>query len=80
MTFYNYPRQLIRGGSSNVRPGGRLHATLNAQNYYDGEGLLNDPEQYLYTVPMVDVATWLADSFTEDDYVVVKMDVEGSVL
>ena len=33
---------------------------------------------YKYTVRTVDIATWIAESFTKDDFLFIKMDIEGA--
>lgn len=65
LQLYSPPQQLIRGGA---RP--------------DADGTLRvsgqDGEDYRFTVPVVDVAGWMVATLTEGDYVVAKMDIEGS--
>lgn len=39
---------------------------------------MKSPRRPSQTVPVVDIVTWLLESFTEEDTVILKMDVEGA--
>ena len=57
------PQQLIRGGAS-----GDFSATSNA----------TIDQSATHIVPMIDFATWFANSFSPKDHIVLKIDVEGA--
>ena len=63
--MYGGAEQMLRGGS---QPAGRQHMTSA-----DTHG--NHPH---YWVQQVDVTGWMLASFKEDDFVVLKMDIEGA--
>ena len=65
MKMYGGPEQMLRGGS---QPAGRQHMTST-----DSHG-----RRPHYWVQQVDLAGWMTSSFKEDDFVVLKMDVEGA--
>jgi hypothetical protein len=69
LSFYGPPEQLIRGGA---RPDASrtLRVTLQDEDA--------DHDRYRFTVPVVDVAGWMMATLADDDYVVAKMDIEGS--
>ena len=33
---------------------------------------------YRKTIPVIDLAQWIVDTFTKDDYIIFKLDVEGA--
>lgn len=59
------PQQMIRGGSS-LCDGG-----------FNKKDCKTKPDS-VYEVPTMDFPTWFDQSFTEDDYVMLKLDVEGA--
>jgi FkbM family methyltransferase len=50
----------------------------------DGSSLLGEKindvkdENVYINIPCVDLSTWIKDNFTEDDYVILKLDIEGA--
>ena len=65
LEFYGPPHQLIRGGSL---PTSIWPESLNADN----------DSRYNFRVRTADVPAWIASSFSLHDYVILKMDIEGS--
>ena len=61
------PEQMLRGGSA---PPGRRHM-VSASTH-------TRARETSYLVPQVDLARWLLRSFRVDDFVVLKMDIEGA--
>jgi len=66
MKLQSAPEQLIRGGAKDT--GITKQATSGAQFV---------SRYYTYRVPVVDVASWISQSFSHADFLVVKIDVEG---
>eukprot|EP00928_Gymnodinium_smaydae_P009251 TRINITY_DN13421_c0_g1_i1.p1 TRINITY_DN13421_c0_g1~~TRINITY_DN13421_c0_g1_i1.p1 ORF type:complete len:340 (-),score=65.28 TRINITY_DN13421_c0_g1_i1:174-1193(-) len=50
---------------------------VDAEQMIRGGALDNDSEGEQTDVPLVDVVSWLISNFSEDDYIVVKVDIEG---
>eukprot|EP00928_Gymnodinium_smaydae_P045525 TRINITY_DN30342_c0_g1_i1.p1 TRINITY_DN30342_c0_g1~~TRINITY_DN30342_c0_g1_i1.p1 ORF type:complete len:191 (+),score=37.48 TRINITY_DN30342_c0_g1_i1:450-1022(+) len=50
---------------------------VDAEQMIRGGALDNDYEGKQVDVPLVDVVSWLISNFHEDDYIVIKMDIEG---
>lgn len=63
------PMQTIRGGISSMGKNIEKSATPTAPAADD---------KTMFDVAMVDVVRWIEDSFSEDDFVVLKMDIEGA--
>ena len=59
--------QMIRGGTSSM--GKSIEGNQTAVAVAD--------EQRMFDVAMVDVVSWIRASFAEEDFVVLKMDIEG---
>mmetsp|Transcript_6646 Transcript_6646/g.20752 ORF Transcript_6646/g.20752 Transcript_6646/m.20752 type:complete len:339 (-) Transcript_6646:130-1146(-) len=64
---------LIHGGATEKQLADRLEAKERGQN----PNIFSDAPSERAEVNVVDVATWLAESFAESDYVFLKMDIEG---
>ena len=71
LDFYNLPRQLIRGGSVALESNKKEIKTLNQNNFWNSHAPV-------LRVRVVDVASWLGMTFRKEDYVMLKIDVEGS--
>ena len=63
-----------RDGTATVSTGSEAAMKNIGGRAYTGAGNAGGTEQ----VPMVDFARWLRETVSEDDFVVVKLDVEGS--
>lgn len=53
-----------------------------SEEYTDGSSLLdslnNLREDHFLNIPCFDLSSWLKESFTEDDYIILKLDIEGA--
>jgi len=53
-----------------------------SEEYTDGSSLLdslnNLREEHNIKVPCFDLSTWLSETFDEDDYLILKLDIEGA--
>jgi len=53
-----------------------------SEEYTDGSSLLNSlnnlREDHFLNIPCFDLSSWLKESFTEDDYIILKLDIEGA--
>lgn len=70
LSFYGPPHQLIRGGSFSDEIVGRAGPAALVRKA--GDSLYN------FRVRVVDVASWIARSFTLSDFVILKVDIEGA--
>mmetsp|Transcript_10298 Transcript_10298/g.35019 ORF Transcript_10298/g.35019 Transcript_10298/m.35019 type:complete len:396 (+) Transcript_10298:52-1239(+) len=73
MRLSSPPPVLIRGGAFEASE--RAVANKITQRFFEHSS--RSAEDYVFSVPTVDVAGWLAAKFKPEDYVVVKMDIEG---
>ena len=69
LEFYSPPHQLIRGGSIPVMDGNEAALRKNQQ---PGDS------RYTFRVRTVDVSAWIKASFSMQDHLILKMDVEGA--
>ena len=53
-----------------------------SEEYTDGSSLLdslnNLRKEHSINIPCFDLSSWLAESFDEDDYIILKLDIEGA--
>ena len=53
-----------------------------SEEYTDGSSLLdslnNLRKEHSITIPCFDLSSWLAESFDKDDYIILKLDIEGA--
>ena len=53
-----------------------------SEEYTDGSSLLNNlnnlRDDHYLEIPCFDLSTWIADTFSEEDYIILKLDIEGA--
>ena len=53
-----------------------------SEEYTDGSSLLNSlnnlKDDHYLEIPCFDLSTWIADTFSEEDYLILKLDIEGA--
>jgi len=53
-----------------------------SEEYTDGSSLLNSlnnlRDDHFLNIPCFDLSSWIADTFNEDDYIILKLDIEGA--
>lgn len=53
-----------------------------SEEYTDGSSLLNNlnnlRDDHYLEVPCFDLSSWITDCFNEDDYIILKLDIEGA--
>lgn len=64
------PHALIRGGAHFAKTAEILE--------YSAASTWFNREDYTYIVPSVDVATWIVQSFSQEDFLFLKVDIEGA--